>query len=57
MIKYLLANSGDIGDVGSIPGLKRYLEEEMAVHSSILVCEIPCAEEPASLGSQRIEHD
>ena len=36
------------------------LEEEMATHSSILVWEIPCTEEPDSLQSiesQRVRHD
>ena len=36
------------------------LEEEMATHSSILVWEIPCTEEPRglqSMGLQRVEHD
>ena len=30
------ANAGDLRDMGSIPGLGRSLEEEMATHSSIL---------------------
>ena len=29
-------NAGDAGDTGLIPGLGRYLEKEMATHSSIL---------------------
>ena len=36
------------------------LEEEMALHSSILAWEIPWAEEPGrrqSMGSQRVRHD
>ena len=36
------------------------LEKEMATHSSILVWEIPWAEEPAglqSMGSQRVGHN
>ena len=36
------------------------LEEEMAIHSSILAWEIPWTEEPGglqSMGSQRIGHD
>ena len=44
------------GDVGSIPGLGRPLEEEMATHSSILARRIPQTEEPGgpqSMGSQR----
>ena len=43
------------GDVGSTPGLGRYLEKEMATHSSILAWEIPWTEEPGgiqSMGSQ-----
>ena len=45
--------------MGSIPGLRRYLEEEMATHSSILAWEISPAEEPGRLqfiGSQRAGH-
>ena len=34
------------GDVGSIPGLGRSPEKEMATHSSILAWEIPWTEEP-----------
>ena len=36
------------------------LEEEMATHSSILVWEIPCTEEPGrlqSIGSKRVRYD
>ena len=36
------------------------LEEEMAIHSSILTWEIPWIEEPGglqSMGSQRVGHD
>ena len=36
------------------------LEEEMAIHSSILAWRIPWTEEPGrlqSLGSQRVRHD
>ena len=36
------------------------LEEEMAIHSSILAWEIPWIEEPGglqSMGSQRVGHD
>ena len=36
MIKYPSANAGDTGDVSSIPGLGRSLEEEVTTHSSIL---------------------
>ena len=59
MVKKLSANAGDARDLGSIPGLKRSLEEEMATHSSILAWEIPWTEEPGglqSVGSQRVGH-
>ena len=52
--------AGDAGDMGSIPGSGRSLEEGMATHSSILVWEIPWTKEPGglqSMGSQRIGHD
>ena len=41
-------------------GLEDPLEEEMAIHSSILVREIPSTEEPSQLQSmelQRVGHD
>ena len=41
-------------------GLEDSPEEEMAIHSSILVWEIPWTEEPGglqSMGSQRVRHD
>ena len=41
-------------------GLEDPLEEEMAIHSSILVREIPWTEEPSrlqSMESQRVGHD
>ena len=43
-----------------IPGSERSLEEEMAIHSSILAWEIPWTEEPGGLQSmelQRVGHD
>ena len=46
VVKSLPANAGDIRDAGSIPGLGRSPEEEMATHSSILACRIPWAGEP-----------
>ena len=57
MVKNLPANAGDIRDAGSIPGLGRSPEEEMATCSRILAWEIPQTEEPRglqSLGSQRV---
>ena len=39
------------GDMGLIPGLGRSLEEEMAIHFSILAWEIPWTEVPGGLQS------
>ena len=36
VIKNSPANAGAIGDVGSVPGSGRFLEEEMATHSTTL---------------------
>ena len=50
----------NVGDLGSIPGLGRSLEEGMAIHSSILAWRIPWMEEPGglqSMGLQRVGHD
>ena len=54
------ANAGDAGDTGLIPGSEDPLEEEMAVHSSILAWRIPWTEEHGRLhsrGSQRVRCD
>ena len=40
------ANARDRRDTGSIPGLRRRLEEGVATHSSILARRIPWTEEP-----------
>ena len=48
MVKNLPANAGD---AGSIPGLGRSLQKEMATHSSILAWEIQWTEEPGGLQS------
>ena len=48
------------GDLGSIPGLGRFLEEGMATYSSILAWRIPWTKEPGglqSMGSHRVRHD
>ena len=48
------------GDVGSILGLERSLEKEMATPSRILAWEIPWTEEPGrlqSMGPQRVRHE
>ena len=55
MVKNMPANTGDIRDVGSIPGQEDPLEKGMATHSSILAWRIPWTEEPGglqSMGSQ-----
>ena len=54
VVKDLPANAGDIRDRGSILGSGRFLEEEMATHSSILAWEIPWTEEPGRLQSMGI---
>ena len=49
MVKNLPASTGDVRDVGSIPGREDPLEQEMATHSSILAWRTPWAEEPGGL--------
>ena len=44
-------NARDTGDMSSIPGLGRSLEEEVATLSSILAWRIPWTEEPGGLRS------
>ena len=59
--KEYTCNSGDTGDLGSIPGSGRFPpEEEMATCSSILTWRSSRTEEPLnlqSMGSQRVGHD
>ena len=43
------ASAYNAGDLGSIPGLGRSLEKEMATHSSTLAWKIPWTEEPGRL--------
>ena len=53
-------SASNAGDLGSIPGLGRYLEKEMATHSSVPAWKIPRIEEPGrlpSMGSQRVGQD
>ena len=69
VVKNLPAKAGNVSNVGSIPGRGRWvqslggedpLEEDKAIHSSILVCRIPQTEEPGglwSIGSQRVRQD
>ena len=49
VVKNPNANSGDIRDVGSIPGSEDPLKEDMATHCSILAWRIPRKEEPGRL--------
>ena len=57
--KNLLANAGDVGDVGLIPhlGQEDPLKEERATHNSILAWKIPWTEEPGRLQSMVTEQD
>ena len=55
----MLANAGNIGDVGLIPGSESPPENEMATYSSILAWSILWTEEPGglqSMGLQRVRH-
>ena len=60
VVNNLLANAGNIRDLGSIPGLGRLWRQGMATHSSILAWRIPWTEEPGglqSMGLQRAGHN
>ena len=60
VVKNPNADSGDIRDVGSIPGSEDPLEEDMATYSSILAWRIPQTDEPGrlqSIMSRRVGHD
>ena len=52
MVKNPPANAGDIRDVGSISGFRRFPGEGMATHSSVLAWRIPWTEEP---GKARVQ--
>ena len=47
------ASACNVGDLGSIPGLGRSLEKEMATHSIILAWRIPWMEEPGGVTKSR----
>ena len=51
VVKNLPVNGGDTGDVDSVPGSGRSLEEGMATHSSILAWRIPWIDESGGLQS------
>ena len=60
VVKNLPVNAGDTGDRVRSPGQEDPLEEEMAIHSSILARKIPWTEESSrlqSMGLQRVGHD
>ena len=60
VVKNPPANAGDTGDAGLISGLRRFLEEGMATHSSILAWRISWTEEPGELWSivlRKVRHD
>ena len=49
VVKNLAAKAEDVRDMGSIPGLGRSPEDEMATHSSVLAWRIPWTEELGGL--------
>ena len=49
MVRNPPANSGDRGEAVSIPGSEDPLEQEMAMHSSILAWKFSWTEEPDEL--------
>ena len=60
VIKKPPANAGDTRGTDMIHGSGRFLEKEMAIHSSILAWRILWTEEPGelqSMGSQRVLHN
>ena len=58
MVKNLPARAGDARDSGSVPGLRRSLEYEMATHSSIPAWKNSIKESGGlqSMGLQRVHH-
>ena len=57
VVKNLPANAGDLG---SVTGLERFPEKEVAILSNILAWKIPWTEESGGLqstGWQRVRHD
>ena len=60
MVKNPSANAGDVKEGIQSLGWEDPLEEEMAIHSSILALRIPRTEEPGELQpieSQRVGHE
>ena len=52
MVRNPLANAGDAGNVGLIPGLGRSPGEGNGNHDGILAWELPWTEEPGRLQSR-----
>ena len=57
VVKNPPANTGDVRDLGSVPGLGRFLGEGNTTHSSILAQKIPWTEEPGRLQSMELQSD
>ena len=60
VITNLPASAGNLRDSALTLDREDLLEEDMAIHSSILAWRIPQTEEPGglqSMGSQRVRHD
>ena len=60
LVKNPRGSAGDLREGFRFLGQEDPLEEEMAIHSSILTWGIPWTEEPGGLqsrGSQRVRHD
>ena len=55
MVKDLPVNTGDVRDVGSIPGSGDPLEKGKATHFSILAWKIPWTEKPGGLQSMGVQ--
>ena len=58
VVKNLLVNAGDTGDMGSCSGSGRFPGEGNG--NCILAWRIPCTEEPGglqSIGSERVRHN
>ena len=55
VVKNMPANAGNARGSSLIPELGDPLEEEMAIHSSILAWRIPWTEEPGGLQSMELK--
>ena len=55
VVKYLLANAGAAGDRVPSLGGEDLLEEEMAIHSSIVAWELPLTGEPGRLQAMELQ--